>query len=84
MTQRRPNPVQGRVILEVTSHHAVLYLCDRRGVVTDNEIFRYSLSMTKSECEAECRGLFGMLYDALNDMVNGELQGDAGESPESG
>jgi len=83
MNQRKPNPVQGRVILEVTSHHAVIYLCDRQGVVLDNEVFRYPFPLDKDDCSDECRDLFNVLYDALNDVVNAELQGGTGERPES-
>jgi hypothetical protein len=81
--QRHPNPVQGRVILEVTSHHAVIYLCDRQGVVLDNEVFKYPFPLDKHDCSDECRDLFNVLYDALNDVVNAELQGGGGEKPES-
>jgi hypothetical protein len=75
--------VQGRVILEVTSHHAVIYLCDRQGVVLDNEVFKYPFPLDKHDCSDECRDLFNILYDALNDVVNAELQGGGGEKPES-
>ena len=83
MSQRHPNPVQGRVILEVTRHHAVIYLCDRQGIVLDNEVFKYPFPLDKHDCSDECRDLFNILYDALNDVVNAELQGGGGEKPES-
>ena len=82
--QRHPNPVQGRVILEVTSHHAVIYLCDRQGVVLDNEVFRYPAPLDRDECSEECRDLFDLLYDSLNDAINAELQGDGEDAPQSG
>ena len=81
--ERHPNPVQGRVILEVTSHHAVVYLCDRQGVVLDNEVFRYPAPLDRDECSEECRDLFDLLYNSLNDTINAELQGDGGEKQES-
>lgn len=81
---RHPNPVQGRVILEVTSHHAVIYLCDRQGVVLDNEVFRYPFPLDRDDCREECRDLFDLLYDSLNETVNAELQGDGGDGSKSG
>ena len=72
--QRRPNPVRGRVIVEVTPQHAVIYLCDRMGYVTDQEIFRYPQVMSSDECILECRDLFSVMYDAIDSVVNPELQ----------
>lgn len=83
VSDRKPNPVRGRVILEVTPRHAILYLCDRHGYVTDQEIFRYPVVMDNGECSAECRDLFDLLYDAINDVVNAELQDSPPEGPES-
>jgi hypothetical protein len=80
---RHPNPVEGRVILEVTRHHAVLYLCDRKGIVVDNEVFRFPSPLDQQGCSEECRGLFNIAYDCLNGMVNGELQGGGGQGPQS-
>ena len=80
---RKPNPVRGRVILEVTGRHAILYLCDRHGYVTDQEVFRYPVVMDNAECYAECRDLFGVLYDCINDAVNPELQDSPPERPKS-
>jgi len=81
---RHPNPVMGRVILEVTRHHAVLYLCDRKGIVTDNEVFRYPVALEKDECGGECRDFFNLAYDYCNSVVNGELQGDGDQAAQSG
>ena len=83
MSERKANPVRGRVILEVTTRHAVIYLCDRGGYVTDQEVFRYPLALSPDECDAECRDLFGMLYDAINEFVNPELQDTPDGEPES-
>ena len=81
--ERKPNPVRGRVILEVTPRHAILYLCDRHGYVTDQEVFRYPVLFTNDECYEECRDLFGVLYDCINDAVNSELQDSPPDGPES-
>ena len=83
VNERKPNPVRGRVIVEVTPRHAILYLCDRAGYVTDQEVFRYPVVMDNDECTEECRDLFGLLYDAVNDVVNPELQDHPPERPES-
>ena len=80
---RKPNPVQGRVIVEITPVHAILYLCDRRGYVIDQEVFRYPQPMTLEECAAETRDLFGVLYDAVDSVVNPELQDSPPEGPKS-
>lgn len=80
--ERKPNPVRGRVILEVTPRHAILYLCDRAGYVTDQEVFRYPDVMTNDECTTECTNLFGLLYDSLNETVNNELQAPPPDTPD--
>lgn len=81
--QRRPNPVRGRVIVEVTPQHAVIYLCDRLGYVTDQEIFRYPKVMSGDECTEECRDLFSVMYDAIDSVVNPELQDPSPERSDS-
>lgn len=83
MTTRKPNPVRGRVIVEITPVHAILYLCDRRGYVIDQEVFRYPQPMTSDECDAETRDLFGVVYDAIDSVVNPELQDTPGSEADS-
>ncbi len=84
MSQRNPNPVRGRVIMEITPNHAILYLCDKLGYVIDQEVFRYPLTMSTEECSEECRDLFNVLYDAIDCAVNPELQAPPPRRPESG
>lgn len=83
MSEKRPNPVRGRVIVEVTPAHAILYLCDRHGYVTDQEVFRYPIVMSDDGCTQECRELFNCLYEAVDSVVNPELQDSPPEAPES-
>lgn len=83
VSERRPNPVRGRVIVEVTPNHAVIYLCDRAGYVTDQEVFRYPIPMSSDECTEECRDLFNVVYDAIDSVVNPELQDRPMQEPDS-
>lgn len=65
-----PNPVEGRVIVEMTRTHALVYRTDSLGVVIDTEVFKWPYRLDKKDAVEELRGVWDWMYDYLNNNVN--------------
>lgn len=87
-----PNPVEGRVIVEVTRKHIVIYQTDAKGIVSDQDVFTWGFMMDRKDAIEEVTSTYGYLYDFLNHTINGEDDEDdeeddsareGGEEPES-
>ncbi len=63
-------PVEGRVILEMTRTHAVVYRTDPSGNVIDHEVFKWPYRLDKQDAVAELRDAWDWMYDYLNNTVN--------------
>ncbi len=66
------NPVEGRIIVEVTRKHIVLYQCDAKGLVTDQDVFSWGFMLDRKDAVDEVTSTYGYLYDFLNHVINGE------------
>jgi hypothetical protein len=66
------NPVEGRVIVEVTRRHIVIYQCDQQGMVTDQDVFAWGFTMDRKDAVDEVASTYGYLYDFLNTTINGD------------
>lgn len=71
-----PNPIEGRVILEVTRQHAILYLCDAKGIVVDNEVFRFPFKLERQDAYSEVKDAWDCVWDYLNHAVNWDVDDD--------
>lgn len=74
------NPVEGRVIVEVTRRHIVIYQCDQQGMVTDQDVFAWGFTMDRKDAVDEVSSTYGYLYDFLNHTINGEDDDEAEDS----
>jgi hypothetical protein len=66
------NPVEGRVICEVTRRHIVIYQTDAQGMVTDQDVFTWGFRLDQKDAREEVSSTYGYLYDFLNATINGE------------
>lgn len=64
------NPVEGRVIVEVTKRHAIIYRTDGKGFVVDNEVFAWPFPLSRPEAELENKDIWDVVYDYLNSVCN--------------
>ena len=67
------NPVEGRVIIEMTRTHAIVYRTDPLGVVIDNEVFKWPYRMDRKDAVMELQAAWDWLYDYLNRTVNFDI-----------
>lgn len=77
------NPVEGKIVVEVSRKYASIFRCDGMGAVLDFDHFAYDFRLDKQDAVAEVVDLYAMLYDLLNDTINGSPDESAreGEPP---
>lgn len=64
-------PIIGRVIVEITRRHAIIYQTDNQGTVVDQDVFINPYSDTDGEAAATVDACYGSLFDWLNRNFNG-------------
>lgn len=71
------NPVEGRVIVEMTRTHALVYRTDPMGLVVDTEVFKWPYRLERVDAVNELRDVWDWLYDYLNRTVNHDVNDSA-------
>lgn len=75
--RKKPNPVDGRVIVEVTRRHVLMYRCSADGVVQDQDVFAFPRPLeTQADAEAEIEACYGFIYDRCNSVINSSAGGN--------
>ena len=65
------NPVEAKIVIEVSRKYASIFRCDANGAVLDFDHFAFDFRLDKQDAVAEVVDLYSMLYDWLNDTING-------------
>ena len=79
------NPVEGRVVIDVSRKYVSIYRCDGTGKVTDEDHFSHPFRLDRSDAVSLVVDMYSFAYDMLNDMVNGDPDEDSareGDPPE--
>ena len=71
------NPVEGRVVIDVSRKYVSVYRCDGAGKVTDEDHFAFAFRLDRQDALAEVSDLYAFIYDWLNDTMNGGLDEDS-------
>ena len=71
------NPVEGRVVIDVSRKYVSVYRCDGTGKVTDEDHFAFAFRLDRQDALAEVSDLYAFIYDWLNDTMNGGLDEDS-------
>ena len=71
------NPVEGRVVIDVSRKYVSVYRCDGAGKVTDEDQFAFAFRLDRQDALAEVSDLYAFIYDWLNDTMNGGLDEDS-------
>lgn len=69
-------PIEGRVIIEVTRKHVLLYQTNGKGEVTDQDVFAFPVPMTRKDVLEEVAVIYGSVYDYVNEAINGDGEED--------
>lgn len=78
------NPVEGKIVVDVSRKYVSIFRCDGAGKVVDEDHFAYPFRLDRTDAVAEVVDLYSFLYDWLNDTVNGGYDDDSareGEPP---
>jgi hypothetical protein len=71
------NPIEGRVVIDVSRKYVSVYRCDGTGKVTDEDHFAFAFRLDRQDALAEVSDLYAFIYDWLNDTMNGGLDEDS-------
>jgi hypothetical protein len=71
------NPIEGRVVIDVSRKYVSVYRCDGNGKVTDEDHFAFAFRLDRQDALAEVSDLYAFIYDWLNDTMNGGLDEDS-------
>jgi hypothetical protein len=71
------NPIEGRVVIDVSRKYVSVYRCDGTGKVTDEDHFAFAVRLDRQDALAEVSDLYAFIYDWLNDTMNGGLDEDS-------
>ena len=71
------NPIEGRVVIDVSRKYVSVYRCDGTGKVTDEDHFAFAFRLDRQDALAEVSDLYAFVYDWLNDTMNGGLDEDS-------
>jgi hypothetical protein len=71
------NPVEAKVLVEVSRKYVSIFRCDGTGAVVDYDHFSYPFRLDKQQAVSEAVDVYAMLYDLLNDTINGDPDDDS-------
>jgi len=65
------NPVEGRLVIDVSQKYVSIYRCEGGGKVLDEDHFSFPFRLDRQDAIAEITDLYAIVYDFLNDTING-------------
>lgn len=77
------NPVEGKIVIDVSRKYVSIFRCDGTGAVLDSDHFAYPYRMERKEAVSQTIDVYSILYDWLNRELNGDSARGAGEPPNS-
>jgi hypothetical protein len=66
------NPVEGKVIIEVTRKYVSIFRCDGAGAVHDSDHFAFPYRLDRGDAVSQSVDIYSIIYDWLNREVNGD------------
>jgi len=65
------NPVEGRLVIDVSRKYVSIFRCDGAGKVLDEDHFAHPVRIDRQDAVSEVTDLYAIVYDFLNDTING-------------
>jgi hypothetical protein len=72
------NPVEGKIVLDVSRKYVSMYRCDGTGKVVDEDHFAYPFRIDRTDAVSHVVDIYAVLYDWLNLEINGPSARDGG------
>lgn len=70
--QSNANPVEAKVVIEVSRKYVSVFRCDGSGAVLDYDHFSFQGRLDRGEAVSQAVDCYSILYDWLNRGVNGD------------
>ncbi len=77
------NPVEAKVIIEVSRKYVSLFRCDGTGAILDYDHFAFPFRLDRQDAVAEAVDIFARLYDHINAVLNGSDDSARGAGPDA-
>jgi hypothetical protein len=77
------NPVEAKVIIEVSRKYVSLFRCDGTGAILDYDHFAFPFRLDRQDAVSEALDIFARLYDHMNTVVNGSDDSARGTGPDA-
>ena len=72
------NPVEGKIVIDVSRKYVSIFRCDGEGRVIDEDHFAYLFRLDRQDAVAEVVDIYATFYDWLNDTINIDAARDGG------
>jgi hypothetical protein len=66
------NPVEGKVVIDVSRKYVSIFRCDGTGAVLDSDHFAFPYRLERKEAISQTVDVYSILYDWLNRELNGD------------
>lgn len=66
------NPVEAKVIIEISRKYVSLFRCDGTGAIVDYDHFAFPVRLDRQDAVSEAVDIFARLYDHANTVLNGD------------
>lgn len=66
------NPVEGKIVIDVSRKYVSIFRCDGTGAVLDSDHFAYPYRLERKEASSQTVDIYSILYDWLNRELNGD------------
>ena len=66
------NPVEGKIVIDVSRKYVSIFRCDGTGAVLDSDHFAYPYRLDRKDAISQSVDVYAILYDWLNRQLNGD------------
>ncbi len=66
------NPVEGKIVIDVSRKYVSLYRCDGTGAILDYDHFAFPYRMDRIDAVGQVVDIYAILYDWINRELNGD------------
>ena len=77
------NPVEGRLVIDVSRKYVSMFRCDGAGKVLDEDHFAHPFRLDRQDAVSEVTDLYAIVYDFLNDTINGDDDSARGDGSQA-
>ncbi len=68
------NPIEGKIVIDVSRKYASIYRCDGNGKILDEDHFAFPYRLEPRAAVSEVVDAYAAIYDWLNISVNGSAR----------